>query len=174
MLVKKLSSFTQQVGLTLAALGTSIVFFNPGAIAAERVLFRYGVFQDYISIDELANLAFTGESNSLLGDFLRAKPDLFQLVRRSLKQEISISLPRLDNALSSRTGELLLDQLSQIILPSTGYANRQALRAAMLLSASQDSTLSLLEILKNYPTPEVVVDGERLDRFVDRINRLRI
>ncbi|WP_292789839.1 alpha/beta hydrolase [uncultured Nostoc sp.] len=40
-------------------------------------------------------------------------------------------------------------------------ADRQALRAALLLSASQDRLVSLIEIIKNYPTNEleVEVDG---------------
>ncbi|MHC5722793.1 MAG: alpha/beta hydrolase [Nostoc sp.] len=37
-------------------------------------------------------------------------------------------------------------------------ADRQALRAALLLSATQDRQVSLIEIIKNYPTNEVQVE----------------
>ncbi|MEH2418470.1 alpha/beta hydrolase [Nostoc sp.] len=33
------------------------------------------------------------------------------------------------------------------------------MRAALVLSASQDGQVSLIEIIKNYPTNEVEVDG---------------
>ncbi|WP_366933218.1 alpha/beta hydrolase [Nostoc sp. NMS7] len=51
--------------------------------------------------------------------------------------------------------------MSKVIYIPSQRADRQALRAALLLSASQDRLVSLIEIIKNYPTNEleVEVDG---------------
>ncbi|MDM9582930.1 alpha/beta hydrolase [Nostoc sp. GT001] len=52
-------------------------------------------------------------------------------------------------------------------------ADRQALRAALVLSASQDRQVSLIEIIKNYPTNEVEVDGNRLESVYRQLRRLQ-
>ncbi|MEH1928162.1 MAG: alpha/beta hydrolase [Nostoc sp.] len=48
--------------------------------------------------------------------------------------------------------------MSQVIYIPSQRADRQALRAALLLSASQDRQVSLIEIIKNYPINEVEVE----------------
>lgn len=57
---------------------------------------------------------------------------------------------------------MLLDRLGAVIQTPSNRANRQALRSALVLSASDDSQMTLLEILPNYPTSELHVKGELL------------
>ncbi len=66
----------------------------------------------------------------------------------------------------------MLDQVGETIQTPTQTANRQALRAAIALSANPDNQLSILEIIENYPTAEVQVDGNRLAESYKQINHL--
>ncbi|WP_339379217.1 alpha/beta hydrolase [aff. Roholtiella sp. LEGE 12411] len=52
-------------------------------------------------------------------------------------------------------------------------ADRQAVRAPLVLSASQDGQVSLIEIIENNPTEEVEVDGDRLESAYRQLRRLQ-
>jgi hypothetical protein len=41
-------------------------------------------------------------------------------------------------------------------------ASRQAIRSALILSASPDNRVSLIEVIQKYPTAEVELEGERI------------
>lgn len=45
-------------------------------------------------------------------------------------------------------------------LRSEAIANAKALRGALIAAASDDNKVSLLEVLDNYPTRQVYVDGK--------------
>jgi hypothetical protein len=47
------------------------------------------------------------------------------------------------------------------------------MRAALVLSASEDNNISILEIAQNYPTQEVYIDGNRLSETYAQILLLR-
>jgi hypothetical protein len=78
----------------------------------------------------------------------------------------------LDKALNSLPGEWLLDQLGQTIRPVSGEASRQALRSALVLSASNDGELTLLEVLQTYPTETVVLEVDQVESVLARIDTL--
>jgi hypothetical protein len=50
-----------------------------------------------------------------------------------------------------------------------GDAHRKAIRSALILS-SQDNQLSILEVIKNYPDEQVVIDGENLEKTKNDIS----
>lgn len=79
----------------------------------------------------------------------------------------------LDRVLNSPIGNAILDQLSQVIHTPSQKANRQALRSALVLSANVDKQMTLVEIMQNYPTSAVEVDGERLESAYRQLARLQ-
>lgn len=142
------------------------------AIAAERVIFKYKILRESISVPELTTFAQTGEVSSDLQSYLQLSGQKPETVRRTLTQPIKVNPILLDRVLNSPLGDGILDQLGQAIQTPKGGAERQALRAALTLSASKDGTISVLEILQNYPTQEVVLDGERIEVAYQRLNEL--
>jgi hypothetical protein len=99
----------------------------------------------------------------------RQDPKLF---RRYLTQPVKVNPVLLDRLLNSRIGNVLLDEISQTVHTPSGRADRQALRSALIISASGDRQLTLIEILKNYPTSDVEVEGDRLENTYRQIRRL--
>lgn len=136
------------------------------ANAANEIVFTYGPIGRSLSIEELETFAETGEASRSLQFYLNLAdidPDVFQVV---LTEELSISLRFLDRTLNSLPGEYVLFQLGQVINTGAGTTNIRALRSALVLSASDDNRISLLEFLQNYPLRQLTIDGVELARVV--------
>jgi Alpha/beta hydrolase of unknown function (DUF1400) len=147
----------------------SAATLSSSAFAAERVVLKYGVLRESISVGELTAFGDKGEISPALQSYLRLSKQDPLAVRRSLTRPVTINPILLDRVLNSPIGNALLDPLSQAIRTPKGGADRQAIRAALTLSASGDNRLSILEVLQKYPTQEVMLDG---DRLVDAYKRL--
>jgi hypothetical protein len=170
------------LGLGLMGWGWSLP-----ALSAERVVFRYSGFERSLSVEELTHFAETGELSSNLSHYVnRTDKDPADL-QRALVRPVPMRLVFLDAALNSWVGEMLLDRMGEVIRTPGDQANREALRAALILSASDDDAISLIEVIQHYPTQEVYVEGDRLvdtyyqlsrwsDRaqeFMDMVERLQ-
>ncbi len=137
--------------------------------AAEKVVFKYGIFRPSLPVSELTNLVETGEVSPRLNFFLKQARQEPQKVREVLAWEINVSPVVLDRALNNPAGEFLLDRISWSIHTPSNQENQQALRSALVLSAKNDNKVSLIEMLQNYPTTEVDVEGERLVQTYDQL-----
>jgi hypothetical protein len=155
------SFFKGRWTLFLAA-GAGIVFYSSAAVAAEKVVLKYSAIRMTLPVSELEIFAETGKMSPALEMLLgKAKKDP-EAVRSSLTRRVKVSQSLLDRTLSSKVGEIILDEVGQVIRTPSGNANREALREALVLSATNDNEITLLEAMKNYPTPEVYVEGDRL------------
>lgn len=160
----------------LGAIVTLTPILTKPVIAAEQLYLTYGPIGRSIPIEDLRTFADTGRTTSQLRWYLRFANLDTEVFRRVLTQEVAISLETLDTITYTLPGEFALFQVSQVIHTRHRLANIQALRGALLVSASDGNRISLLEFLENYPTPGVYVDGVVLARvardvgdFVDRL-----
>ncbi len=158
-------------GISLIAT-TGMLLYSNSAIAAQRVVFTYGILRESVSVDDLTTFAQTGKASSSLSSFLDETRQNPETVRNTLTREVKVSPVTLDRTLNSRIGGYLLDQIGYSIHPSSNLANRQALRGALVLSANGDNQVSLIEVIQNYPTPEVIVEGQRLARTYNQLSIL--
>ncbi len=152
----------------LSSLGLSVLGGLPGR-AAESVLIKYRGFSRSVPVADLATLAETGEPSRSLGALLAMAGQEPDGLRSLLIRPLPADPVLLDRSLNSPPGEWMLDQLGQSIHTRAGDANRQALRAALVLSASDDGQLTLLEVLQNYPTADVVLEGDRIQATYNRL-----
>jgi hypothetical protein len=144
------------------ATGAGIVFYSSAAAAAEKVVLKYSAIRMTLPVSELEIFAETGKMSPGLEMLLgQAKKDP-EAVRSSLTRRVKVNQSFLDRTLNSKVGEIILDEVGQVIRTPSGNANREALRDALVLSATNDNEITLLEAMKNYPTPEVYVEGDRL------------
>ena len=150
----------------------SILLSSTSAVAAEQVLLKYRIFQESISVKELTTFAETGELSSSLKINLALARQNPKVVRQYLTEPVKVNFLLLDRLLNSSIGEVVLDEVSQVVHTPSRRANRQALRSAFTLSASSDGNLTLIEIIQNYPTAVVQVEGDRLERAYRQISQL--
>ena len=152
---------------------------NGSVFAAEQVVLKYRIFRESIAVKELTSFAQTGElSTSLRVNLALAKQEP-KTIRKYLTESVTVSPVLLDRILNSPIGNVILDQIGEAIHTPSRKADRQALRAALVLSASSDrngsgakNTISLIEVIQNYPTSEVEVEGEVLERAYRQLRQL--
>ena len=152
---------------------------NGRVLAAETVLLKYRIFRESIAVKELTTFAQTGElSTSLRVNLALAKQEP-KTIRKYLTESVAVSPVLLDRVLNSPIGNVVLDQIGEAIHTPSRKADRQALRAALVLSASSDrngsgakNSISLIEVIQNYPTSEVEVEGEVLERAYRQLRQL--
>ncbi|WP_008310560.1 alpha/beta hydrolase [Leptolyngbya sp. PCC 6406] len=131
------------------------------ATAADRIVLTYGSLAMEIPIAELDTLATTGEVSEDLSQLLGLANQEPAALQKVLLEPVSVNPTVLNIALNTPAGERLLDLVGESIQPLSGVDGRSALRAAILASAA-DGELSLLEVLRVYPSPDIVVQGDRL------------
>ncbi len=147
----------------------AVLLCSNSAIAAESVILKYNILRTSIPVDELANFAETGEASPTLSYYLDRSGQDPATVRRILSQEVNANPVLLDRVLNNRIGEFMLDRIGQSVTTPSGEASRQALRSAIVLSANKGNKVSLIEILQNYPTSEVVLEGDRLAQTYNQL-----
>ena len=152
---------------------TSLVLLETNSVnAAEKVVFRYKILSRSLPVEELTELSETGEVSPNLDYYLKRTNQDPEAVRNVLNKEVNVSTVTLDRTLNSNIGGFLLDRISQTIHTSSDRANRKALRSAIVLSSAEDNKVSLIEIIQNYPTNEVVVEGDNLARTYNQLSIL--
>jgi Alpha/beta hydrolase of unknown function (DUF1400) len=159
--------------LILLSFLTGAAGMGKDAIAAEKVVLKYKVFRESILVADLANFAATGEASSALQSYLLTLQQNPEDFRSILTRQTPVNIVTLDRALNSPGGNFLLDQIGAVIHPPAKVASRQALRAALVLSVSQDRKISLIEVIQNYPTPEVEVEGERILKLSRQLSAIK-
>lgn len=137
----------------------------------QQLILTYGPFQESLLIHELSAFAEIGELSHSLKTSLKLAKVNPKTLRTLLTREITVNPRILDKGLNSILGEYALFQVGQIIHTRAHQANIQALRAALIQSASNDNRISLIEFLQNYPLQNVYVDGVKLSRLIHDVKR---
>lgn len=156
------------LGSLIAGLGGA----GEGAIAADTVLLRYRGLGRAVPVADLTTLATTGQAPASIDGLLAATNQDPSALQDVLTRDLTVDPNLLDKTLNSWPGEWALDQLGGIIHPPSDQANRQALRSALVLSAATDGQLNLLEVLQQYPTPQVVLEGDRVEEAYNQLATL--
>jgi hypothetical protein len=162
-----------RTGLTMGVgLMAGLAMAMDSAAAAERVVLTYGSLSLEIPIGELDTLAETGEASEELDSLLALANQEPETLRTALQTPMPVNPLVASLFLSSPPGERLLDLVGESIQPTSGEAgSRSALRAA-INTAIDDGEVSLLEVLKVYPSPDIVVQGDRLVETYGKVYEL--
>lgn len=154
-------------GLTIIG---GLVFDAPSATAAETIVMKYGPIRRSLPVQDLRQLSDTGKPSRKLRSYLKLAKQSPESLRTRLTQPLNISVVTLDSRLNSVAGGLLLDEAGRYIHPPGERGSRQALRSALVLSASGDNQITLLESLEYYPTPVVEVEVDKSVALYRRID----
>jgi hypothetical protein len=141
-------------------------------IPDKSLVVTFGPFESSISLEELVTFVNTGTLPRGWQFYLRVAGIEQEDLRRVLSQEVSANVTFLDDTLNKLLGEYALFQVGQIVHTRSRQANIQALRSALVLSASDDGKLTFLEFLGNYPNPELYFDGSKAASLGQKITGL--
>jgi len=140
--------------------------YNPD----KNLVFVFGPFRPSITVGELVTFAETGELSRGWRNYLRLAGVQEEELRAALTSPIAVDLLTLDKLLNTMPGEFLLYEVGQVVQTPQGSASIEALRSAVILSVADDNALTMLELLQNYPTSQIQVNGTRLARIGKRLS----
>jgi len=162
----------KQVAIALWGAGMIVSVASRRALSAERVVFTYGGLTQSIPLSELQDFADTGEISSSLETLLDYGDQNPFFMRWILRQEFPADTKVVSDLLNTNPGEYVLSQTGNIVGSKAERANVKALRGALVKSASDNNLVSLMELLANYPTQDVYVNGKILAQLRGNINQL--
>ncbi|WP_324127249.1 alpha/beta hydrolase [Cyanobacterium sp. uoEpiScrs1] len=158
------------LNLILGSFGTLYASL-PGK-AADKIILKYNVLRESICISELSTLANTGEISYSLKAYLKMANKQPEDLRRILNQNMDVDPVFLSKVLRSFAGDFVLDEVGQVIHSPSRRANRESLRGALVTSALSDRNIRIIEILENYPTSEIHVEGDHLAKIYQKIDAI--
>lgn len=167
--------FRQSATLLLSlGLATGIVLSQRQAEAAQQFTFIIGPLNRSISLAELKDLAANQKADGDLRTAINIAKRSPQEASQFLNQSFPFGLVQADRLLRSKPGEAILERLGKIVAPRhSNKVGDKALRAAILLSLSDDGKLTPLELLEKYPTNARINIDELLNARGDFSNLLQ-
>lgn len=155
--------FRDKVVMAIAGLAISL---SPSRVlAAQKIIFTYGAVRQSVSLTELQAFVETGETSSSVDSLLSHTKQNPFVMRWILQQEFPVETVTISDLLNTIPGEYVLSQTGRIVGSKTERANVQALRGALVASASDNNLVSLIELLENYPTKQVYIDAKMLGKM---------
>lgn len=130
------------------------------ALAAERVILSYGSLEISVSINSLEAFAREGQVNDDLDAYLQSTSvEEREELQEILLAPVAVSPVLLSRFLYSSSGEVLLHYLGNLVQTDSRLNGFYALRSAVVLAAADTEGLTLLNVLLQFPSPTVRVDG---------------
>jgi len=147
--------------------------------AAERIYVAYGVLERSIPVASLETYARTGVIDDDLALYAQfAKPQELKQLQSALLSRADLSPVAVAQFLYSPQGETLLRRIGQVIQPESRLSGFSAIRAALILASADPEGLTLLNVLRKFPTRGLRVDVQRsleivsaLEKVVNQSNR---
>jgi predicted dienelactone hydrolase len=149
------------------------------ALGAERIYVTYGPLEVSVPIESLTLFAKEGKIDSNLDGFAQyAKESQLAEIRNGLQAKAEISHVTIAQFLYTPQGEVLLERLGRVIQTKARQPGFYAIRAALILAASDPEGLTILNVLQKFPTYGIRIDIARglgianeLTSLINRSNR---
>lgn len=168
--VKGLSKLGLPVSSLFLAISASLVF-NADARAIETVTLVFNDARVSVPFSDFQTFVKTGETQQAnLQEFFAKTPNASRIARNVLTQEIAITRPFSERNFRNTIADFVLLQLNRVLTPVSAPENLEPLRTAIVASYQDDQRISLLEIIGNYPVPEITVQLPRVERAYNRVN----
>ncbi|MCC3448132.1 MAG: alpha/beta hydrolase [Microcoleus sp. PH2017_39_LGB_O_B] len=149
------------------------------ALGAERIYVTYGPLEVSVPIESLTLFAKEGKIDSNLDGFAQyAKKSQLAEIRNGLQAKAEISPVTIAQFLYTPQGEVLLERLGRVIQTKARQPGFYAIRAALILAASDPEGMTILNVLRKFPTYGIRIDIARglgianeLTSLINRSNR---
>jgi hypothetical protein len=132
------------------------------ALGAERIYVTYGPVEVSVPIESLALFAKEGQIDSNLDGFAQyANESQLAGIRSALQAKAEISQVTIAQFLYTPQGEVLLRRLGRLIQTKARQPGFYAIRAALILAASDPEGLTIVNVLRKFPTYGIRIDIAR-------------
>lgn len=143
-------------------------------LAAERIYLSYTALERSIAVDALETYAKEGKINQDLAGYTRyLNPQQLAQLRRVLITRIDLSAVAASQFFYTPIGETLLERLGQLIQTEARQPGFYALRSALILAAADDPEgLTLLNVIRKFPTRSIRINLARSLQIVEELESL--
>ncbi|MEL6159210.1 MAG: alpha/beta fold hydrolase [Cyanobacteria bacterium J06554_11] len=155
----------QRAGLSVLSLGVALLAQGSKPTqAAEKIIFSFGAtVERSISVDSLERFAKDGEITDELAPYLsyidRFDPRAREQLREVLIQRADLDVVTVAQFAYTPQGEYLLSQAGEVFRTGARLSGQKGLRGAAIVSAADRETgLTILNVVRNFPTPVLRVD----------------
>ena len=132
------------------------------ALGAERIYVTYGPVEVSVPIESLALFAKEGQIDSNLDGFAQyANESQLAGIRSALQAKAEISQVTIAQFLYTPQGEVLLRRLGRLIQTKARQPGFYAIRAALILAASDPEGLTIVNVMRKFPTYGIRIDIAR-------------
>ncbi|MBF2063194.1 MAG: alpha/beta hydrolase [Calothrix sp. C42_A2020_038] len=167
-----LSRVSVFISIILAIVINSLAptFFSRPALGADRVKIYYGILQRSIPIKSLELYAETGYIDDSLAAYTQyLNKEQLKQFREALITPISLNVVAVSQFLYTPIGERLLGLLGDVIQLESRLTGFNAIRAALIISAAQRESFTLLDVLRNYPSSAITINLTRTQEIAQTI-----
>ncbi len=149
------------IGLSSLVAAALAVMAGPG-VASESVFLEFGPLSRSISTVSLEAFAATGEADADLAVFLRRlSPEQQQGLREALTASRAANTLQVSQWFYTPMGEQALLFAGTLVQTDARQNGQQALRSAFIAAAAEDGEISLLDIIRLFPTASMRVNLTR-------------
>jgi len=151
------------IGLVQIAIALSPQQAKP-SYAAEHITFSLGAtIERTISVESLEIYAEEGRITDELAPYIpyieAVDPNALTAARGLLSQRIDVDVTTVSQFLYTPQGEYVLDEVGKIFRTGARLPGGKGIRGAAILSAADDEEgLTLLNVIKRFPTPALRID----------------
>ncbi len=162
----------QTIAIAISLLIPSVTLPRP-TFAAQRIYASYAALERSISIDALELYAKEGKVNDDLAAYVKyADPKVMVQLRRVLLARIDIDPVAVSQFFYTPQGEVLLQRVGQIIQTESRQTGVYALRSALVLAAADSEGLTLLNVLRYFPSNSMRIDLKRSLQLADEVETI--
>ncbi|MFS0517554.1 alpha/beta hydrolase [Nostoc sp. UIC 10607] len=146
---------------------------TPG-LGAERISFYYPPFGEFsLSVDSLETFAKVGKIDQDFSFYAsRATPQQLAQLRDLLQQKFNVTPTLVSQVTYSPIGEQVMQQLGELLLTESRQNGFYAIRASLILAAVDQEGLTVVNLLRKFPSNTVRVNFTEGLRIVDDLSQL--
>ncbi|ARV63275.1 dienelactone hydrolase [Nostocales cyanobacterium HT-58-2] len=152
---------------------SNIVTTTPG-LGAEEIEFYYPPFGEFsVSTSSLEAFAKEGKVTKEFSFYAkRVKPQQLAQLRGFLQTKLEVTPTLVSQFTYSAIGENLLKRLGELLLTETRQNGFYALRSALIISATDPEGLTVVNVLRRYPSPTIRLNLSKTQGIIGNLSQL--
>lgn len=171
----RVKNLPTRLGIALLNLGLlcAPVVIPSAALGAQEIYISYGPLEVSLPIASLELYAKEGKIDQELSFYAGyLKPEQLVQLRKVLVTRVDVTPVAIAQFLYSTQGEIILNRIGEIIQTKARQPGFYAIRASLIKAAASPGGLTLLNILREFPTYGIRVDSNRGFQVIESLSNL--